>query len=90
MDTNTRCILEDIYIAINLEAIVCCTCDSEVGWKCERCFVIDTLENAKNLYVLSENKLSETNALLKELYDAMGASTTEMSARIRAYLEREE
>jgi hypothetical protein len=42
-------ILEDIDIAVNLEGASECSCDPEVGWRCERCFIISTLENAKLL-----------------------------------------
>ena len=41
--------VKDIDIAIMLEGASECSCDPEVGWVCERCFVISTLESAKRL-----------------------------------------
>lgn len=42
-------VLKNIDIAIVLEEAGSCGCDSEVGYVCERCFVIGTLETAKRL-----------------------------------------
>lgn len=42
-------VVRDIDIAIELESASECSCDPEVGWFCERCFVISTLEKARSL-----------------------------------------
>lgn len=51
-------VLKNINIAIVLEEAGSCGCDSEVGYVCERCFVIDTLETAKRL--LTKRAADET------------------------------
>jgi hypothetical protein len=43
-------IVSDIDIAIKLiESDGECSCDPEVGWVCERCFLLTTLANALRL-----------------------------------------
>ena len=50
-------VVKDIDIAIRLESASECSCDPEVGWFCERCFVISTLVKSRSL--LTQRALDE-------------------------------
>lgn len=44
---NNKELIKDIEIAEELESASECACDPEVGWVCERCFVMATLQHAR-------------------------------------------